>query len=158
MVKDLVLFLGNSIFKDDQIGLIVGERLRDILIKDGYEVEIVEKTGLALMDYLEGRNRVIIVDSIMTSKANTGEVIEVDLEEVKYCSIFSPHYFGINEAVKTMELLELNPPKELKIIGIEVKDVYTISEDITDELKEKLEDIVERVYRKIRSENLKVKT
>ncbi|MDW8014264.1 MAG: hydrogenase maturation protease [Archaeoglobaceae archaeon] len=149
MKKPLILFLGNQIFRDDRIGLVVGEKLKDILLKEGYEVEIVDKTGLNLIDLLEGRDEVIVVDSIKTSKHSIGEVIDVDVENFDRCSVWSPHYIGIPETLKIMRILDLNPPKKFHIIGIEVSDIYTISEELSNEIREKVNEIVEKVYRKL---------
>ncbi|MCS7125874.1 MAG: hydrogenase maturation protease [Aigarchaeota archaeon] len=147
--RPLIVFIGNSIFRDDRIGLIVGEKLRDNLMRDGCDVEIVEKTGLNLIDYLEAREKVVIVDSIMTSRHRIGEVLEIDIKGIESETVWSPHYIGVLETIKLMEMLSLDPPKKLMIIGIEVSDIYTISNEISKELEEKLDTITMEVYYKI---------
>jgi Ni,Fe-hydrogenase maturation factor len=68
--KKLVLFLGSSILGDDRVGLVVGEMLKKRLESAGYEVEILEKSGFSLIDYLENREEVVIVGSVKTGKHN----------------------------------------------------------------------------------------
>jgi|GEM_PF-442832 hydrogenase maturation protease len=147
----LVLFIGNSLFKDDRIGLIVGERLKPVLEREGFHAEILDKSGLSLIDYIEGRELVIIVDSIITSEHQVGEVINVDLNKLESYSIWSPHYMGVPETLKVMEELGIPMPEKLYVIGIEVADVYTISEEISKELEEKLGEILSKVYEMIKS-------
>lgn len=149
--KPFILFIGNYLFKDDKISLIVGEKLKPLLEKEGFEVEVVDKSGLSLIDYIEGKNYVVIVDSIVTSEHQVGEVVEVNLSEVERYSIWSPHYMNLPETLKIMKELAMHMPRELHIIGIEVIDVYTISEEISDELKKKLEEITSKVYGMIKT-------
>ncbi|MEN2975295.1 MAG: hydrogenase maturation protease [Candidatus Caldarchaeales archaeon] len=147
--KPLIIFIGNPLFKDDKIGLMIGEKLRESLLNIGYDVEIADKTGLNLVDYLEGREEVVIVDSITASGYQIGEIVELDIDSLSSYTIWSPHYIGVPEAFKIMEILELNPPKKLYILGIKVSDVYTISEELSEELQDKLDIIVEEIYHKI---------
>jgi len=149
--KLLVLFIGNSLFKDDRIGLIVGEKLKPILEGEGFQVEVLDKSGLSLIDYIEGRELVIIVDSIITSEHQVGEVINVDLDKLESYSVWSPHYMGVPETLKVMEELGIPKPEKLYVIGIEVTDVYTISEEISKELEERLDEISSKVYEMIKS-------
>lgn len=148
--KPLIIFLGNSLLSDDKVGLILGERLKERLEADGIDVEVLEKTGLALMDYLEEREMVVIVDSVVTWGTKIGEVVSLKPRELKDYAPFSPHYVGVPEAILLLEELDLNPPKHLHIIGIEVKDPYTISEKLSEELSKKLEELEEKIYRRIK--------
>ncbi len=147
----LILFIGNSLFRDDRIGLIVGEKLKPILEHEGFHVEVLDKSGLSLIDYIEGRELVIIVDSIITSEHQVGEVVDVDLNKLESCSVWSPHYMGLPETLRVMEELGIPKPEKLYVIGIEVVDVYTISEEISRELEERLDEISSRVYEMIKS-------
>lgn len=149
--EPLILFIGNSLFKDDKIGLILGEKLKPILEDEGLQVEVIDRSGLSLIDYIEGREKVVIVDSIITSRHPVGEVVNVDLNDVERHSIWSPHYVGVPETLKLMEELGMPTPRELYVIGIEVIDVYTVSEDISEELEKKIEEIASKVYSIIKS-------
>ena len=142
----LILFLGNSIFRDDRIGLIVGERLRDKLIKLGCNVEVLEESGLTLIDVLAGWDKVIIVDSIKTGKHDVGEVFKIDLDEFHRIKSISPHYTGLPETLELLKGLNLSPPKHIQVIGIEVFDPYTVDDKLSDVLACKVDDIVKAVY------------
>jgi len=79
--KLLVLFLGNPILADDKIGLVLGEMLKPMLESEGHEVEILEKTGFSLIDYLENRRAAVIVDSVKTGKHEVGEIVTIRPED-----------------------------------------------------------------------------
>ncbi len=149
--KPLILFIGNSLFKDDKIGLIIGEKLKPTLENEGFEVELLERIGLTIIDYIQDREYVMIIDSISTSKYPVGEVIEVDVNDFQEYSIWSPHYIGLPETLRLMQALGFNVPRKLYIIGIEVNDVYTISEEISEELARKVEEISAKVYEKVKN-------
>jgi len=144
----IVLFLGNSILTDDRIGLVLGNKLKNRLESLGYKVEILEKSGLALIDYLEGYDIAIIVDSIKTGKYPVGSLILLKESELKRV-IVSPHYSGIFEAIELMNFLNVNAPREIHVLAIEVEDPYTVSESLSPKLKSKVTTLAENVFEKI---------
>ena len=147
----LILFLGNAILSDDRIGLIVGEMLKEKLESEGYEVRILEKTGFSLLDYLENRDEVVLVDSVRTGEHRVGEIVSVNLDEFKQYAPFTSHYAGIPETLGLMKQLDLNPPKHFRILGIEVEDPYTISEKISDKLTMRLNELAQEIHKMISS-------
>ena len=149
--RALVLFLGNTLLSDDRIGLIVGETLKEKLESEGHEVEILEKTGFSLVDYLENRDEAVIVDSVMTGRHQVGQVVSLGLDDFEQYAPFTSHYVGISEALRLMRQLDLNPPKRLRILGIEVEDPYTISEKISDKLTSRLNELALEVHKMISS-------
>jgi hydrogenase maturation protease len=149
IMMPMVLFLGNSIWSDDRIGILVGERLKDRLKNEGYEVEITEESGFSLMDLIAGRDTVIIVDSMRSGKHPIGEVLLIEPENFEQNTFLSPHYTGLPEILLLMELLDLNKPRRVYIIGIEIGNSYTMSEELSDDLRLKVEHIIEKVYNTI---------
>ncbi len=142
----LILFLGNSLYAEDSIALLVGEILKERLEAEGFEVEILERIGYSLIDYIAGRDSVIIVDSMI---GEYGEVIVLeDLNAFAIRSPKSPHYAGLPEAIELMRALNLSPPQRILIVGIGIRDPYTIGE-IPPELNARVGDIAERVYSEI---------
>ena len=147
----LILFLGNAMLSDDRIGLILGEMLKEKLESEGYEVEILEKTGFSLIDYLENRDEAVIVDSVRTGRHLVGQVVSLNLDDLQQYAPFTSHYVGISEALKLMKQLDLNPPRHLRILGIEVQDPYTISQKISDKLTKRLNELAQEIHRMISS-------
>lgn len=146
MTKPLILFLGNSILADDGIGLVIGEMLKEELETEGNDVEVLEKTGFSLLDYLEGRQRVVIVDSVKTSNHEIGDVMTLRPSDYKSHAPFTSHYVGIPESIELMKLMGLEPPKDLSILGIEVEDPYTVSSSMSEKLQREVSNIAKRVH------------
>jgi len=147
--KLLVLFLGNSILADDRIGLVLGEMLKPKLESEGHEVQVLEKTGFSLIDYLENQQEAVIVDSVKTGLHEVGEIVTIKPEDLHQYAPFTTHYVGIPEALKMMAQLDLNPPEHVHILGIEVEDPYTISEQMSHRLEEKLNRLSEEIHARI---------
>lgn len=149
--QGLIIFLGNAILSDDRIGLIVGEILRERLESEGYQVEILEKTGFSLIDYLENTEDTVIVDSVRTGKHQVGQVVSLSLDDFQQYAPFTSHDVGISEALRLMRKLDLNPPRHLRILGIEVEDPYTISENMSEKLTGRLSELAQEIHKMISS-------
>jgi hydrogenase maturation protease len=147
MTKPLILFLGNSILADDRIGLIIGEMLKERLESEGKDVEVIEKIGYSLLDYVEGRESVIIVDSVITGRHRIGEIVSLTPDDFQRFSPSSSHYAGIPELLNLMKQLELVPPLDFRVIGIEVEDPYTVSTKISRKLEAEVNRIAEAIHK-----------
>jgi hydrogenase maturation protease len=149
MTKPLILFLGNSILADDRIGLIIGEMLKERLESEGKDVEVIEKIGYSLLDYVEGRESVIIVDSVITERHRIGEIVSLTPADLQRFSPSSAHYAGLPELLSLMKELDLAPPLDFRVIGIEVEDPYAVSTKISRKLETEVNRIAEAVHRLI---------
>ena len=147
MTKPLILFLGNSILADDRIGLIIGEMLKERLESEGKDVEIIEKIGYSLLDYVEGRESVIIVDSVITGRHRIGEIVTLAPDDLQRFSPSSSHYAGIPELLNLMKQLDLAPPLDFRVIGIEVEDPYAVSTKISRKLETEVNHIAEAIHK-----------
>lgn len=147
--KTIILFLGNPIFSDDKVGLLIGEELKSKLESLGFKVEVLERTGFNIIDYIEGFDTAIIVDSIKTGRYRPGEVVVFKVEDFKPTAPTTPHYSGIPEAIELMKALGLKCPIRTYVIAVEVEDPYTISENLTPPLEKVLERVKMRVYEEI---------
>ena len=136
--KPLILFLGNSILSDDRIGLIIGEKLRERLESEGNEVQVLEKSGVSLIDYFEGRDQVIIVDSVESARKRAGDIVSLTLDDLLRNPPMSSHYLGLPESVRLMNSLGIEQPKQLRILGIAVDNTLTVSEKISENLENQL--------------------
>lgn len=99
---------------------------------------------------MEGREEVVIVDSVKTGKEAVGAILSMTPDEFNRYAPITPHYLGAPEAISIMKELDLNPPKHIHILGIEVEDPYTVSDKISKKLEERLDEIAEKLYKMIR--------
>lgn len=146
--RPAAVFIGNSIFGDDRIGLVVGDLLRERLEGIGFDVHVVERTGLALLDCLEGHDSAVVVDSVCSEVNKVGEVLTLSPQDFATVKPASPHFSGVPEALQLMEQLEIGVP-EVMILGVNVKDPYTLSDSMSEELEGMKDAIAREVYARI---------
>jgi len=146
--RNTVIFIGNSIFGDDGIGLVVGGILRRRLEELGFEVQIAERTGFVLLDCLDGWERAVVIDSVCTGRNPAGEVLSFSAEDFSSVKSAAPHFSGVPEAMQLMKGLKMDLPK-VSIVGINVNDPYTLSDDISGDLKLMKDAISREVFARI---------
>lgn len=151
MSRSTTVFLGNSVFGDDQIGLVVGRMLKDKLADIGFDVQIVERTGFALLDCLEGYESAVVVDSVSTGMYPVGTVLSYRPEDFALANTGVPHFAGVPEAFQLMKRLNIGVAS-LSIVGINVGDPYALSDDLSDDLQRARDAISKEVYERIVAE------
>lgn len=139
----LVLGLGNDILGDDAIGILAARELRPGLPESMEVVESAE-AGLALLERFEGRERVLILDSIMTRQCEPGTVLELGPEDFGKVAAPSPHYAGLPEVLALAGRLEIPFPSEIRILAMEVEDPFEIREGLTPKVAAALAGFVAR--------------
>ena len=126
----LVLGLGNDLLKDDAVGIRVAEALSGEFPEE-VEVRSSSMFGLALLDELIGRERVLVIDSYLPEEFVGSEMQEYHLEAVGEAQAPSPHFVGLGEIREVMKSLELPFPSEVRILAIPVSDPITFSTEMT---------------------------
>jgi hydrogenase maturation protease len=126
----LVLGLGNELLKDDAVGLRVAERLQGIFPAE-VEVRSTSLFGLALLDELIGREKVLLIDSYVPEEFIGSEIQERNFAEVGEPRGPCPHFVGLGEVREVMRELGLGFPREVRILAIPVSDPITFSTEMT---------------------------
>lgn len=120
MAAILVLGLGNALMNDDAVGVraIAEMQLRytfsaEVLVVDGGTL------GLDLLPFLEGVERLLIVDAIDMGAA-PGELFRLEGEEVPraFASKLSVHQMGVQDLLAVAEL-QGHAPRELVVHGVQ---------------------------------------
>jgi len=135
----LVLGLGNELLKDDAVGLRVAERLQGTL-PPGVEVRSTSVFGLALLDELVGREKVLLIDSYIPEESSGAEIQEHNLEEVGAARAVCPHFVGLGEVREVMRELGFGFPAEVRILAIPVCDPTTFSTEMTPAVAARVEE------------------
>lgn len=148
--KILILGLGNDILTDDAIGIIVVRRLSEIF-KDRLECDFKETTemGLALLDYIEGYQKLIVIDAIIDNERSIGLVRELDMEDFAGAGCTTPHFLGLKDTIELGKKMGMAMPSDVLILGIIVKDPFSVSEKLSHELSENLDGIIHEVRQRI---------
>lgn len=149
----LVLGLGNDVLCDDAIGLHVARALRERLADaTGVDVRETTEMGLALLDFMVGYQRVVLVDSIQTGTAPPGFVHEIQHHDLKTLPARTPHFLGVGETLALGRMLGLPMPERVTILAVEVADPFTLGSEMSPALRLGLSGIVDRVLAVIGSD------
>ena len=140
----LVLGLGNELLKDDAVGIRVAEQLRHVFPQD-VEVRWTSEFGLALLDELIGRERVLLIDSYVPQ--DKPEFREYNLDSVGQVGAPCPHFVGIGEIRETMRTLEIGFPRDVRILAIPVDDPTTFASQMTPQVAARVPEAAERARR-----------
>jgi hydrogenase maturation protease len=139
----LVLGLGNDILGDDAVGLVAARRLR-VLLPDTVDVIESGGSGLDLLDLLEGYDRAVLLDAILTGKHPPGTILEFSAEDFKKDDAPSPHYAGLPTVIQLAESLGIAFPNVFHILAVEVENPYEVLERLSGPVEASLSTVVAR--------------
>ncbi len=143
----VILGLGNDLLGDDGIGLLAAERLRALEGPD-VAVRTTAQSGLYLLEYLQGFEDAIVVDSVVGERPGTvRELRGADLPEV---SVPAAHYVGLPEALALARASGLCVPRRLRIFGVEIDPAQRIGSTPSPRVVAALPHIVATVVRAAR--------
>jgi hydrogenase maturation protease len=139
----LVLALGNDLLGDDGVGL---EAARQIAGQVDGSVEVVEtgEAGLALLELMEGYERALLIDSVVTGRHPPGTVIEFSPEDVRKVVAPSPHYAGLPEVMEMAHRLQIPFPQHIRILAMEALNPYEFRIGFSEPVQEALPQLVQR--------------
>lgn len=141
--RTLVLALGNDLLGDDGVGL---EAARQIAERVGGSVDVMEtgEAGLALLELLEGYERALLIDSVVTGRYPPGTILEFSPEHFRRVIAPSPHYAGLPEVIEMARRLNIEFPRDIRILAMEVQNPYQFSLGFSEPVQEALPRLVHR--------------
>ncbi|MDI6857429.1 MAG: hydrogenase maturation protease [Dehalococcoidia bacterium] len=144
-MRALVLGMGNDLFGDDAVGLRIVEELARRPELKGFDFEMSESGGLALLDVLAGYDKAYIVDCVPDDSENTGRVRRLGPDEL-CCQpmTLSSHYAGLPEVLALGKTLDIPLPK-IEILAVSVDDPFWIMEGLSAKMRRALPSIVDEV-------------
>lgn len=143
----LILCLGNEIISDDSFGPRVAAILQsEGRLKDRCEVIFAPVAGFHLLDLMQGRSKVLIVDTIITGKAEPGTV------HVFSAGIMTPsrnlttsHQISLPTALELGKKLGYEMPAVVDVIAVEALDIETLSEELTTPVSNAMDEALEQI-------------
>ena len=120
----LILGLGNPLQGDDGVGCRVARELDERTLPDGVEVMDGGTPGVGLLNLIEGRQRVIIVDAAEMDQA-AGSVVRFRPKDVTLTGSgqrFSLHRSGVADALALASELVL-PLPEIVVFGVQTEHI-----------------------------------
>ncbi len=158
--KNIIIGLGNSILKDDRIGLYIAKELGKII--KNFEIILTSYSGFYLVDFILNKNIAIFIDSIVTENDNVGTVKLMREENFKKTNPFSIHSVDLISAIEKSRLFKMDIPEKIYFITIEVNDNLTFDENFSFEIENKkdkiLFDVIEKLENISKFSNIKINT
>jgi len=146
-MKTLVLGLGNPILSDDAVGLHVARAVASVL-QGRQDIEVGEDYhgGLRLMERMIGYERAIIIDAMRTGSP-VGSLRRLGPDDMPTCHTASAHDVNLSTALEVGRRAgaQLPLPQDILLIGIEVVDVETFGETLSNEVEAALPSAVEAI-------------
>ena len=132
----LVIGLGSPIMTDDAIGLEVVQEIEDMHL-DGVETRQEAVGGLDIIPIMWGYKNVIIVDAIQTQMYEPGTIMFFDPEDFEP-TITNASAHDINLATAMAIGRDMEPeqmPVSVRFVAIEVEDLQTMREGLTEKVE-----------------------
>lgn len=146
----LIIGLGNPLRGDDGVGITVARALAERMLPAGVEVVDGGTQGLGLVNVMEGRRRVILVDAADVGQA-PGKFIRFSLDEARLRGDDQPlsvHAAGVREALLLAQALGTLPDQVI-IFGVQPANV-----DWDDALSPEIEAALPALVEAVRAEAL----
>lgn len=143
-MKTLILGFGNPILTDDGVGIRIAQKIKE----ENPDLEVIEtsEAGIALIDYVAGYDKLVIIDSVKTEQGKPGELYKLGLEDLKPSVYFpSSHGIDIATAFKLGESLGYKMPKHISIYAVEIMDNTTFGEECTEEVEGRIPFIAKQI-------------
>jgi len=142
--------LGNPLLGDDAAGILLAGEVHRLLGDDKIELREAAVGGLELMDLLEGRERAVVVDSILLEGEEPGELFLLDLEG-PLAERFDggSHHLGLLEGLEVARRLGIPMPSFLRVYAIQVEDSFTFREGLTPRVEKALPYAAERIVKEV---------
>ncbi len=151
--KTLILGIGNILRRDDGVGIHVINRLRrldlspEIMLLDG------GTAGADLLHYLQGINRLVVIDAILTDeKPGTIHLFSYETERLylpirPFAFSLTLHQTGI---IETIEMANLLWGKiDTTIIGIVPEDYLGYGMELTQEVSNAVNEVIDILKKEI---------
>ena len=147
----LVLGVGNLLLKDEGIGVHVARKLMDMDLPPHVEVLEGGTSGFDLLDDIEGREKVVVVDTVQAGQP-PGTLYRMSREDIedRPKQRLSLHDIDMTDLLKLSDLLGVEKPAEVIIIGVEPKDMETASMELSPEVEAKMSKVIELVMKEIK--------
>lgn len=139
-MRTIIIGLGNPILGDDGVGWKVVEEISKQLPGDvSVGIDCLSVGGIALMEYLIGYDRAIIVDAFIADAEDLGSILIHKLEELTNYSAFhitSAHDTSLQNAIRLGKEMGAQLPDEVIVIGIAIQRIQDFGEELSPLVKE----------------------
>lgn len=157
MKKNIVVGVGNMLFKDEGVGIYASEYLKQNYEFDG-DLEIIDggTLGFKLMTYFQEYENVIILDTVSIEE-NPGEIYRLPSDVL----LGMGNYRKTAHEVEIVEMLEivsvLDSHANVTILGIIPEDIISVGIGLTETIENRFEEFILNAIKEIESLGVKTK-
>ncbi|MGA1932405.1 HyaD/HybD family hydrogenase maturation endopeptidase [Arcobacter sp. YIC-464] len=157
MKKNIVIGVGNMLFKDEGVGIYASEYLKQNYEFDG-DLEIIDggTLGFKLMTYFQEYENVIILDTVSIEE-NAGEIYRLPSDVL----LGMGNYRKTAHEVEIVEMLEivsvLDSHAKVTILGIIPEDIISVGIGLTETIENRFEEFILNAVKEIESLGVKTK-
>lgn len=140
-----ILGVGNILYRDDGVGIRVVEKLeKEYDFPDHVQIVDGGVLGINLMGIISNAGRLIVVDTVL-NHGKPGDLHRLEHDDIpnRILAKNSLHQVDLIEALTLCSALDHVP--QTTIIGIEPKDLNTLSEIMTPEIESRVNDLTQAV-------------
>jgi len=144
-----VLGLGNLVMSDDSAGVRVVQRLMGLhRFPDGVTLMDGGTLGLDLLPYLEGVDRLLVIDAVETGRP-AGTIVRLAGDEIPLAlaTKVSPHQMGLKDLL-TVADLQGHAPREMVLWGVQPGSIEMAME-LSPDVAAAIGPLEERVLREL---------
>lgn len=155
--KNIVVGVGNMLFKDEGVGIYASEYLKQNYEFEG-DLEIIDggTLGFKLMSYFQEYENVIILDTV-SIEDNPGEIFRLPSDVL----LGLGNYRKTAHEVEIVEMLEicsvLDEHADVTILGIIPKDIVSVGIGLTKTMENRFEEFILHAIKEIESLGIKSK-
>ena len=148
MANTVVLGVGNILLSDEGFGVRVVEALsKRFHFPESVDVLDGGTLGIELMRFLDGAQRLILIDAIHGSEPGSFRIIQGDDVRLYFQEKVSLHEMGIQEVLASLVVME-KPIAEIVVIGV-VPQSLEISLDLTPLVASRIDEATDSVIRQL---------
>ncbi len=144
----LLLGIGSPIVCDDGLGFRVVEEIKNMDLPD-LDTDQQSVSGLDLIEIMMDYKKVVVVDAIVTEKFPAGTVMLLEPEDFKNAVHgTNPHETNVHMAIELgKRLFPERMPVDIKFIAVEVNDVYSVTDIMTEDVEKAVPAAVQAVLK-----------
>jgi hydrogenase maturation protease len=143
-LRTLVVGIGSLIRGDDGVGIHVIRRLAQPGLPEHVHTLEAGTAGISLLDFVEGYDRLIIIDAIVTG-APAGTIYELRGSDIaRTIHLSAGHEADLPTALALGEKLSRTMPKEVIVLAIEAGSLDAFSENLSAEVEAAIPEVLGR--------------
>lgn len=149
-MKAVILGVGNTIVRDDGVGIHISRILKKSLHHPDVEIKETFSSGMTYIDMLEGFDLAFIIDSIKLENDDIGKLYKIEEGEIEYKkNPQSLHLFTLWDAVSLGRKIGLKMPDKIIVYAVNVLDNITFDDSFSPEIQNAVQSISKDIKKDI---------